>query len=119
MFQKLLDEAIRKVDGALACSLVGFDGIPVETAYSGERQGIDPGTLGTELANHVATLARTFSALEIGPLAELTLTGGRLWSVIRLLGPNYFLVLLLKPGANIGKGRFMLRVVAPRIRKEF
>ena len=118
MFQNLLNETLLQVDGALACSLMGFDGIPVETVFV-NRAKLDAATLGTEVSAHVAGLVRTLDSLEFGPLAELSFRGARLWGVVRLLNPNYFLVLFLKPGANLGKGRYLLRTLAPRVRQEF
>ncbi len=118
MFQQLLEDALQQVDGALACGLMGFDGIPVETAL-GDRSRVDAPTLGTELSGHILGLARTMDALRIGPMGELSLQTARLWVVARVLNQNYFLLMFLEPGANLGKARYLLRMLAPKIRREF
>ncbi len=117
MFQQLLNEALEQVEGSVACALMGFDGLPVETVH---RPGdVDEATLGTELAGHISGLSRTLASLGIGPMAELSFQTGTLWATIRVLSSDYFLVLLMQPGANQGKGRYLLRTLAPRVRQEF
>jgi predicted regulator of Ras-like GTPase activity (Roadblock/LC7/MglB family) len=118
MFQQLLSEALQQVDGALACSLMGFDGIPVETLYA-EGRGLDAPTLGTEVSGHIAAFARTLDTLRVGPMAELSFQTAKLWAVVRVLNPDYFLILFLTPGGSLGKGRYALRLLAPKVRKEF
>lgn len=117
MFQVMLDEALGKVDGALACSLVGLDGIPVEVRTVDGAE-LDPATLSTELSSHVSGLLRTVDALHIDPLGELSLCASRLWMIARMVNRDYFLALFLRPGANLGKGRYLLRQLAPRVRQE-
>jgi hypothetical protein len=38
--------------------------------------------------------------------------------VIRLLSHDYFLALALAPEGNYGKGRYLMRVVAPKLQQE-
>jgi hypothetical protein len=38
--------------------------------------------------------------------------------VARLVSPEYFMVVALKPDGNFGKARFMLRVTAPKLLAE-
>lgn len=118
MFQQLLNETLEQVDGSVACVLMGFDGLPVDIARRGSAD-LDESTLGTELAGHISGLARTLGSLNVGPLAELSFQTGNLWATVRVLNDDYFLVLLLEPGANLGRGRYLLRTLAPRVRQEF
>ncbi len=36
----------------------------------------------------------------------------------RLISPEYFMVVALEPGGNLGKARYLLRVTAPKLRSE-
>jgi hypothetical protein len=42
----------------------------------------------------------------------------KLVTLIRLVSPDYFLALTLKPDGNHGKGRYVLRITAPKVRAE-
>jgi hypothetical protein len=37
---------------------------------------------------------------------------------MRMVSPEYFLVLALKPEGNYGKGRYVLRLTAPKLLSE-
>jgi len=38
--------------------------------------------------------------------------------LMRLVSPEYFLVLAMKPEGNYGKGRYVLRITAPKVKAE-
>jgi hypothetical protein len=38
--------------------------------------------------------------------------------VARLVSPEYFIVVALKPDGNFGKARYLLRITAPKLRSE-
>ena len=39
-------------------------------------------------------------------------------TLIRVLNDNYFVALTMDPDGNFGKGRFLLRVTAPKLLEE-
>jgi hypothetical protein len=39
-------------------------------------------------------------------------------TLIRTLGEGYFLAVAIRPDGNFGKGRYMMRTVAPRLLAE-
>jgi hypothetical protein len=39
-------------------------------------------------------------------------------TLMRLVSPEYFLVLAMKPEGNYGKGRYILRITAPKVKAE-
>ena len=45
----------------------------------------------------------------------LTLDDPNLVTVIRTLGDTYFLALAMKPDGNLGKGRYLMRLAAPKL----
>jgi hypothetical protein len=51
-------------------------------------------------------------------VTELSVQSERLLVVARLVSPEYFMVVALKPDGNFGKARFMLRVTAPKLLAE-
>ena len=56
--------------------------------------------------------------LEAGSANEIAVGTDKLITVIRLLGDTYFLALAMSPGGNFGKGRYLMRVTAPKLQTE-
>jgi hypothetical protein len=42
----------------------------------------------------------------------------RMVTVGRLVSPDFFMVVALAPGGNLGKARYLLRVTAPKVLAE-
>jgi len=49
---------------------------------------------------------------------EVSVNSEHVLTLMRLISPEYFLVLALRADGNYGKGRYVLRVTAPMIRAE-
>jgi predicted regulator of Ras-like GTPase activity (Roadblock/LC7/MglB family) len=113
-FREHLQHVVRTVDGAVACSLMGVDGIEVDTHLE-DGTDIDVKSLLVEYSNVFRSAREAAEAHEAGGLAELSLQTEKLLTVARLVSPEYFMVVALRPDGNFGKARFMLRVVAPRL----
>jgi predicted regulator of Ras-like GTPase activity (Roadblock/LC7/MglB family) len=118
MFTDLLNSVLDRVDGSVACVLMGFDGIPVESVTAADlaADGFDPKELAVEYSAHIQNLRRTAADTGQGDLEEAHIRTGALQAVARVLDDNYFLLLLLDPDGIAGKGRFVLRVLAPQVR---
>ena len=56
--------------------------------------------------------------LKTGAVTELSVNSEKVFTIIRMVSPEYFLVLALRPEGNYGKGRYVLRVTAPKVRAE-
>jgi len=55
---------------------------------------------------------------QAGGVDELSLHTDKLVAVARLVSPDYFMVVALKPEGNYGKARYLLRITAPKVRSE-
>jgi predicted regulator of Ras-like GTPase activity (Roadblock/LC7/MglB family) len=117
-FREHLQDVCKGVDGAVACSLMGVDGIEVDTHVAGEAAGLDLKSLLVEYSGLFRSAQEAASAGEAGELAELSANTGRLWTVARLVSPEYFMAVALRPDGNIGKARYLLRITAPKVRSE-
>jgi predicted regulator of Ras-like GTPase activity (Roadblock/LC7/MglB family) len=113
-----LQGVVSQVDGALACSVMGFDGIAVETYQDQAAADLDLGTTWVEYAAVLAQLKNAAALLKTGGVSEVSVNTERLITVMRLVSPEYFVVLALRPEGNYGKGRYALRIAAPKIRDE-
>ena len=117
-FRAHLESVVSQVDGALACSVMGFDGISVETYTKDEAGELELNGAWVEYANLLGQLRQAAEALKTGEVQEVSVNSERVMTLMRLISPEYFLILALRTDGNYGKGRYVLRVIAPKIRAE-
>jgi predicted regulator of Ras-like GTPase activity (Roadblock/LC7/MglB family) len=117
-FRTHLESVVNQVDGALACSVMGFDGISVETYQKEEAAELELSGAWVEYANLLAQLKQAAEMLKTGTVTEVSVNSEKVLTLMRLVSPEYFLVLALRVDGNYGKGRYVLRVTAPRIKAE-
>src|SRR5688572_15749233 len=119
MFKDALKKVVDNVEGGIAGLVMGFDGIAVESynrADSGPK--VDVTTVGIELSFILTQIKKSAETLEVGGVTEITIKAEKLTLVMRMLNPEYFLALALAPEGNFGKGRYLMRMVAPRLQAE-
>jgi predicted regulator of Ras-like GTPase activity (Roadblock/LC7/MglB family) len=117
-FREHLQEVVRSVDGAVACSLMGADGIEVDTHLTEDQRGVDLRTLLIEYSSLFRLAREAAETHQAGEVSELCIQTDKILTVARLVTPEYFMVAALRPDGNFGKARYMLRVTAPRLRAE-
>jgi predicted regulator of Ras-like GTPase activity (Roadblock/LC7/MglB family) len=117
-----LESVVTQVDGAIACSVMGFDGIAVETYQAPSAADVavnlDINTAWIEYGNTLSQLKSGADLLKCGAVAEVSVNTEKLITLMRMVTPEYFVVLALKPEGNYGKGRYVLRVTAPKLKAE-
>lgn len=119
MFREHLQRVVDGVPGALSGVLMGYDGIAVDSYAVGEQlPGADIQTIGMEFSFVLSQIRKASEALDVGTPAEVTIRADNLTILTRAVSPEYFLALAVRPEGNAGKGRFMLRVVAPSMKAE-
>ena len=116
-FREHLEQVCRGVDGAVACSLMGVDGIEVETHVQ-EGGDLDVKSLLVEYSGVLRSAREAAEAHEAGGVDELAISTEKLQAVVRSVTPEYFMVVALVPSANVGKARYLLRVTAPKLKAE-
>jgi predicted regulator of Ras-like GTPase activity (Roadblock/LC7/MglB family) len=116
-FREHLEQVCRNVDGAVACSLMGVDGIEVDTHVEAGGD-LDLKSLLVEYSGVLRSAREAAEAHEAGGVAEIAIATDRLLAVVRTVTPEYFMVVALAPDGNYGKARYLLRVTAPKLRSE-
>ncbi len=116
-FREHLEEVCRSVDGAVACSLMGVDGIEVDTHVQ-DGGDLDLKSLLVEYSGVLRSAREAAEAHEAGGVEELAISTEKLQAVVRIVTPEYFMVVALTPGGNVGKARYLLRVTAPKLKAE-
>ena len=114
MFKEALQGVVDGTDGGLAGLLMDFEGIPVES-YAREDAQFDIEAVGAEVSVVVKAIQRATEMLEAGQTREVAFKSEKMVTLIRVINDNYFLALTMSPDGNFGKGRFMLRVTAPKL----
>ena len=116
MFTTKLEDAVKNVPGGEAAILMGFDGILVDM-FQG-NQDVDVETMGMEFSVVLKDVRKATELLEAGAAQEMTVRTDRLLSVLRIVNDEYFLIMSLSPKGNIGKARYVLRMLASDIYKD-
>ena len=120
VFQKILQDIIQGVEGGLAGLIIARDGIALETYVRPESDGgVDIQALGVELVTMTGEIGRVTQALGAEGFEELSLALPAHIVVMRMITPEYFLVVLLGRDGNFGKARYLMRRESPRLRQEF
>ncbi len=117
MFRESIERFVESTEGAEAGLLMDFEGIPVET-YSKESSRCDIEVVGAEASVVVKAIQRTGEMLDVGEMREISFQSDQLTTLIRIVNGNYFIALTIGPGGNVGKGRYLLRMVAPEFGQE-
>jgi predicted regulator of Ras-like GTPase activity (Roadblock/LC7/MglB family) len=113
-----LQTVVNQVDGALACSVMGFDGIAVETHQKEDAADLELSAAWVEYANVLSQLKSAAQSLRTGAVSEVSVNTERVVTLMRLVNPDYFLVLAMRSDGNYGKGRYVLRITAPKVQAE-
>jgi predicted regulator of Ras-like GTPase activity (Roadblock/LC7/MglB family) len=97
--------------------LMGFDGITVESCVR-PGAGVDLQTVGMEFAHVIAQVRRTSSMIGLGALREVVIHTDRMTVLIQVISDEYFLALGIEAEGNMGKARYLMRLLGPQIRSE-
>ncbi|MBN1962285.1 MAG: tetratricopeptide repeat protein [Deltaproteobacteria bacterium] len=116
-FREHIQHIVDATPGAVACTIMGFDGIAIDTYQVGGIE-IDLPTLLVEYSSATQQLRHNSTQSFTGPLVEMLIRGELMTTVFRLLTDEYFLAVVLKPSALIGKARYLMRLANGPIAKE-
>jgi predicted regulator of Ras-like GTPase activity (Roadblock/LC7/MglB family) len=117
MFQENLKRLVDETDGGVAGLLMGFDGIAVDS-YTAPEGGVDITTVGMEFSFILTQVRKAAEILEVGGVQEIAIRADNLTMLIRVVSVEYFVALALRQNGNFGKGRYLLRMIAPKLQAE-
>lgn len=113
-FSDILAEAAHTVEGAVAIGLVGTDGLGVETVTT-DTDNFDSEIAEVELAGLVGNIKRTTSTLSAGNIKDIIVEADKQTYLLTLVDPDYFLLVALAPGANLGRARYEVKKVVQKL----
>jgi predicted regulator of Ras-like GTPase activity (Roadblock/LC7/MglB family) len=114
-FREELEGICARVDGAFAASVMGFDGIPIETVEPKPSAGVEMQVLLVEYSGILSQVRQAAEALQMGKASEVSIRTEKMTAVARMLTPDYFVVLALGPDGNVGRARYELRVQGSKL----
>ena len=104
-----------RVEGAMAVSLIGLDGIAVETV--GDRN-LPLDVLGAEFGGFVKSIRHANTELNTGEVLQFSLVTEKYITFLSEVTPDYYILLVLRPEGNYGRARFELSRAKVLLRDE-
>src|SRR5437660_12543823 len=99
-FKEDLEQICGKVDGSFAASVMGFDGIPIETHEAKPPEGIELATLLVEYSGIISQVRQAAETLQMGKASEVSIRTENMVAVARTLTSDYLLMMMLAPAGN-------------------
>jgi predicted regulator of Ras-like GTPase activity (Roadblock/LC7/MglB family) len=115
VFRTVLTDLRDRIEGALAVSLIGLDGIAVETVGNGQ---IPLEILGAEFGSFVKSIRHANTELETGEVLQFALVTEKYVTFLSEVTPEYYILLVLRPDGNYGRARFELSKAKYLLRDE-
>lgn len=115
MFRDVLTGLSERVEGTLAVSLIGLDGIAVETIGAGSAP-LD--VLGAEFGGFVKSIQHANTELDTGDVLQFSLVTEKYITFLSEVTPEYYILLVLRPNGNYGRARFELSKAKYLLRDE-
>ena len=113
MLKTILDDIRRRVDGSMAISLIGADGIAVESIND---RSVPLDVLGVEFSGFVKSIRPSTAELNTGEVRQFSVITEKYAAYLATVTPEYFVLLVLQPDGNQGRARFELARAKQRLR---
>lgn len=118
-FAQSLEKVINKIEGSAAAAILGIDGIMIERCVRDLDPALDVELVAIEFTNLLRRAMGTASDTELGDLNEMIVATDLVTFLLRPITSEYFLLLALNPGGNVGRARFELRRTQLDLKEEF
>ncbi|HEX2123508.1 MAG TPA: hypothetical protein VHL59_17890 [Thermoanaerobaculia bacterium] len=115
MFKDVLAGLCSRVEGALASSLIGLDGIAIETVND---HAVPLDVIGAEFGGFIKSLRHANTELNTGDVLQFSLVTERYITFLSAVTPEYYILLVLTPDGNYGRARFELSKAKYLLRDE-
>lgn len=116
-FSATLKEIVDSVGGAVSAAVIGLDGIPVED-YTIEKM-VNLDDFVAEASAVINAIKTASGTLNLGETEEFSISLNKCILLFRRINKDYYIALVLKPGGNTGKGRFVIKTAVSRLEKDF
>lgn len=114
MFKDALATIKSRVEGAIAISLIGLDGIAIESI---KDDGVPLDVFGAEFGGFIKSI-RPNTELSTGEVLQFSLVTEKYITFLSAVTAEYFILLVMKPDGNYGRARFELARAKNGLRDE-
>jgi predicted regulator of Ras-like GTPase activity (Roadblock/LC7/MglB family) len=115
VFKQVLGGIRDRVEGALAVSLIGLDGIAVESIQS---HSVPLDIMGAEFGGFVKSVRLSNTDLDTGDVLQFALVTEKYITFLSAITPEYYILLVMSPDGNYGRARFELAKAKHLLRDE-
>ena len=115
MFKEVLQGIRDHVDGALAASLIGLDGIAIESL---KGEGVPLEVMGAEFGGFVKNIRLSNTELNTGDVLQFSVVTEKYVAFLSAVTTDYFVLLVMRPDGNYGRARFELARAKQQLRNE-
>jgi len=116
VFRETLRRVAENVPGARAVSVLGFDGIPIDTLLLAQDVSIEE--VAAELGGFVRKVEGPRAQTGWGQVGEIAVVSGDSTAVLSRVTAEYYLLLLLSEEGNLGRARWELKKAGANLEKE-
>jgi len=120
VFREALEGVAARVEGVRGLSLMGRDGITLESVGSADLAGQDPDLepIAAELTGILKHLMTAEAGIDSGIIQQFTIESGSSILILVAVTSEYYLLVLLSREGNFGRARFEARRAAALLEKE-
>lgn len=119
MFKEQLQNIVDRMDDSvIGAILMDQDGIPLDKIGEDPDPAMDTETLAMEYTVILKSALKTAEMVDAGRMNEFYIRNDKFTTLLRMINETYFVALFLRPGGNMGKGRFLLRGAAADLVEE-
>jgi predicted regulator of Ras-like GTPase activity (Roadblock/LC7/MglB family) len=115
VFKDALRQIRDRVDGALAISLIGLDGIAIESI---KHDGVPLDVLGAEFGGFIKSIKLSNTELNAGEVLQFSLITEKYITFLAAITSDYYILLVLSPDGNFGRARYELARARHLLRDE-
>ena len=115
MFRDVLAGIHERIHGAIAVSLIGLDGIAVETINDHDMP-LD--VLGAEFGSFIKAIRHANTELNTGEVLQFSLVTEKYITFLSAVTTEYYILLVLRPDGNYGRARHELSKAKSLLRDE-
>lgn len=115
MFRTVLQGVRDRVEGALAVSLIGLDGIAIDSIND---KSVPLDSMGAEFGGFLKSIRLSNTELDTGQVEQFSLVTEKYITFLSAVTDEYFILLIVGRGGNYGRARFELMKARQALRKE-
>lgn len=105
MFKDVLMGIRDRVQGTLAVSIIGLDGIAVETV---KVESVPLDVMGAEFGGFIKSIRLSNTELNTGDVLQFSLVTEKYIAFLSAVTTEYFVLLVMRPDGNYGRARYEL-----------